>query len=254
MSWKATAYVKTITENITAAEKLLLFVLSDYYNDHQEVAWPSIARLAEESLLSERQAQRLLADLETKGFLSRTSRRGRKTTQYSFPALIGQDVLSKSPDKTFGDVRPDISDASIGHSYVTQTVEQVKQQTLSSSPTVPNEVFNLNSEPPSNGNGNRKKNCDPRHAPFKVKLERFWKYLNPEIDLAWSGSEAGQLAIFLRKWPKLTLEEFHCWLDNYCHSEGIVDTKTPREFLPFLHQYAKESLDQFRKPMQEARR
>lgn len=88
LSWKATAYVKEITENISPSEKLLLFVLADYHNTAKAVCWPSLPTLAREALMSERQATRILGQLEGKNLLRRVRPRGgHQTTLYQFVAL-----------------------------------------------------------------------------------------------------------------------------------------------------------------------
>lgn len=63
MSWKATAYVKELVRcpdgaELSAGQKLLLFVIADTHNTVKNVAWPGLKSLAEDSLCSIRQAQR----------------------------------------------------------------------------------------------------------------------------------------------------------------------------------------------------
>lgn len=92
MSWKATAYVKDLTNGISHTEKLLLFVLADYHNTAKRIAWPSISVLAKESLMSERSAQRILARLESKGLIHRVMPTAdqmarHETSLYEFPSL-----------------------------------------------------------------------------------------------------------------------------------------------------------------------
>jgi hypothetical protein len=70
VSWKATAYVKGLgRDRVTAAEKLLLFVLADYHNTATKAAWPSLPLLAGEALISRSTARRLLRSLEEKRLL-----------------------------------------------------------------------------------------------------------------------------------------------------------------------------------------
>ena len=88
LSWKATAFVKPITHDafgrkLTSTEKLVLLILSDYYDDGSRCAWPGIARLATESLLSLRQVLRVLKSLEERRLIS-TERRPNKSNVYRF--------------------------------------------------------------------------------------------------------------------------------------------------------------------------
>ena len=75
MSHRASAYAKTLImlpatgKKLTASQKLLLMVLADYYNDEEKAAWPSMARLAKESLISRRHAITVLQDLAEGGVL-----------------------------------------------------------------------------------------------------------------------------------------------------------------------------------------
>src|SRR5208282_3833310 len=108
MSWKATAFVKEIVDNITPTEKLLLFVLADYHNTARHVAWPTLETLATESLMSKRNAIRMMANLEAKGVIKREHVQGdsRNTTFYSFPALDSRCQIvtcEPSPGDTPGD-------------------------------------------------------------------------------------------------------------------------------------------------------
>jgi Helix-turn-helix domain len=99
MSWQASAYVsKLITtasgEKLTRSEKILALLLADRHNPDYDIAWPSVRKLAEEALMSERRARDLLHSLERKGVI-RIERRwiGPQqcaTNLYRFPALASQ--------------------------------------------------------------------------------------------------------------------------------------------------------------------
>ena len=119
MSWKATAYVKDIVKGISPAEKLLLFVLADYHNTVKRVCWPSLKVLAEEALMSERNASRLLEGLVRKDILSRVVGMGRgHTTLYRFVVLDGKDDNLAS----FNSIKPDKSRSPIRKEPVSEPV------------------------------------------------------------------------------------------------------------------------------------
>jgi hypothetical protein len=89
LSWKATAYVKTLGRGqVSRSEKLLMFVLADYHNTETRDAWPSVPTLAEEALMSQRQVQYCLRSLENKRLLS-VKRVIDGTSRYSFPDIDG---------------------------------------------------------------------------------------------------------------------------------------------------------------------
>lgn len=75
MSWKATAYTKDLRvgvggEKITRSEKLLLFIIADYYNDEQGEAWPSVKALAEDAIMSQQLVKQVRQSLVRKGVLT----------------------------------------------------------------------------------------------------------------------------------------------------------------------------------------
>lgn len=95
VSWKATAFVAEIVDNITRSEKLLLLCLSNAFNDHEGCAWVSLSKLARESLMGERTAQRAIDGLVAKGFIEVGERPG----QSSIYIIIGLDDGGPTPAK-----------------------------------------------------------------------------------------------------------------------------------------------------------
>lgn len=120
MSWKACAFVKELRVNITQTEKFVLLLLAECHNNVHKIAWPSVKNLAEDALLSERQTIRVLASLESKGFIRRSkSIGGHITTCYEILGMEGcQNVtpaknLGVTLEASRGDIRGDISDSVI---------------------------------------------------------------------------------------------------------------------------------------------
>lgn len=101
MSWKATAFVKDLRltpstrRRITPAEKCLLYTLSDYFNDEEQCAWPSLPRIAEESCMSLRSATRLMMALEKEGVIT-IERQIRTTNRYRFTGYFDSAKLTLS--------------------------------------------------------------------------------------------------------------------------------------------------------------
>jgi hypothetical protein len=100
----ATSYVKKlrVAPNgalISKGEKLVLFVLSDYYHDELGYAWASLSHLAQESLHTRSGVIKTLQALEQKGVLailrSEDAATKRVTNRYQFPALEVSD--SRTP-------------------------------------------------------------------------------------------------------------------------------------------------------------
>lgn len=88
MSWKASAFVKALTNEqhpkLTAAHKCLLYTLADYYDEEESAAWPTINRLANEALCSTRTAMRLIAQLVKMSILSIEKFREGESTRNSY--------------------------------------------------------------------------------------------------------------------------------------------------------------------------
>lgn len=98
MSWKASAYIKSLVEcpngeRISRSEKLVALVLADSHQDKSTAyTFPSVATIAEDALMDERVCRRLLSSLERKGVIvrERGNSQGRgQMTFYRFPALDG---------------------------------------------------------------------------------------------------------------------------------------------------------------------
>lgn len=88
MSWKASAAVKELRQDgqgktLTPSEKCLLYTLADYYDEERQCAWPSVKRAANESMISERQASRIINDLQKRGILL-VEHRKNDTSLYRF--------------------------------------------------------------------------------------------------------------------------------------------------------------------------
>lgn len=91
MSWRATAYVAELTDGLTPAEKLVLMCLANRHHQDTGKCNPSIPRLAEESLTSERNLYRLLSSLKDKGFVTFEGTRGRgRTNEYEIVGVPGK--------------------------------------------------------------------------------------------------------------------------------------------------------------------
>jgi len=232
--WISNSFFDTFAKQLHGSALITYLCLARFANNTTQKCFPSYELLAERTGLSRSAVAEALQELKSFDLIH-WYKEGRHNvyclldTNSPKNGLV-QNGEGNSPVLTSKESTPVDSN---------KTKNKTQEQELVLSPP---------SGEPTNGNGHSK---DVRHVKFRHKLEKFWKYMNPEIALSWSAGEAGQLATFLRRWPNLTIEDFHSWLLNYSQSEGIVETKTPREFLPFLHQYAKDPLDQFHKPLRE---
>jgi hypothetical protein len=71
LSWTATKWAKTTRGHKGRSEKLVLFVLADYYDDVKGYAWPSHATLSDDCEMPVRTVQWALKRLQEDGFVIR---------------------------------------------------------------------------------------------------------------------------------------------------------------------------------------
>lgn len=191
--------------------------------------------------LSRNSMKRSRESLMSRGFLLATPKLGGggrgKSAVWSYSInLSSSDKFTHKPVKDGQYTCPTLTINPSNFDNVIRKIEEPERAELTLSP------------PSSEVVSKKSKSQDPRHAIFRDKLEKFWAWFNPDLRLSWGPAEAGQLGLFLKKWPELTAEEFRTWLLNYSDSDEVVTTKTPKQFLPVLHEYANSPLNKFHKP------
>ena len=102
-------------------------------------------------------------------------------------------------------------------------------------------------------NGGKKKGHlpDPRHAPCRERIEAFYEAVNdrndPTLGKSWVTPNSHNL---LKQTPKLTVDEFDTWLENYSRSEGLNFANRPAQFLPRLVSFANGPLTKYGRPVE----
>lgn len=247
--WLNNEIVDEFAPKVGPTALLVYLYLCRFANNVTESCWPKQDRIAEFCKCSDRTIRSSLAKLEACGLIAVQRQKVGELSQniYTLLAIPTGNTLPVTPVPT-GNQRPNQPEAP---DPLTRLKNQQDLNPLSS-PSVPTgDSFQLNGDEVPN---HQKKTGDPRHVPFKNHLIKFWLHVNPEFtEYRWDAGDAGQLGKFLTKWPGLTLKELHGWLEHYRDSDGVVTTKTPKQFLPALHEYAIQPLDQYRKPIQEKR-
>lgn len=105
MSWRATAIVQELSEGLTCREKLVLLLLSNRHHDDTGQCNPSIARLAREGIMSERQVQRCIRSLAHKRFITVLDARGGRSRSNNYhldcvdASLKGDTMTPFTPGK-----------------------------------------------------------------------------------------------------------------------------------------------------------
>ena len=108
MSWKASGAAKEITcgtkgQKLKIADKLVLMILSDDYNEGRGFAWPSQETLAEECLCTDRGLRGILERLASYGLIE-IEHRGRKGNRYKllFALKTGKSLRNAVPQSDDG--------------------------------------------------------------------------------------------------------------------------------------------------------
>lgn len=125
------------TQPLVSTDKLLLLRLCDYAGDDGSRVFPSVARLAHETSLSERHVQRRLRSLEKAGYISvvRNARGGCRgmTRNYLINVVTLSTGDTLSPITQRGDtsvVAGVTSYAATGDTSVTQTINEPSKEPL----------------------------------------------------------------------------------------------------------------------------
>lgn len=251
-------------------------VLCRHADNDNRNCWPSQEKMAKHCQLTVRTIRTAVSVLEEQGLIGvkKTKSEGSAYARNVYTIL---PVIGKKRPNVTGNTLPVIDQATGSQFPVSEmTGNTLPQATGSQRPTnyTQEELLSTSAEPSvsaeddfllfgnerlvereSVAQSKKKKSAstpDPRHTPFKDKLTKFWLHLNPDFKkYQWDAGDAGQLGSFLKKWPDLTVNEFHSWLVNYRDSEGIVRSKTPKEFLPLIHKYANDPLNEYGRPIEE---
>jgi uncharacterized phage protein (TIGR02220 family) len=155
MSLRALSYVKELTEDpsgkrLKTTEKFVLLILADYHNDHRNIAWPDLRRLALECLLSKRALITTLGKLQERGLLKIVRRDDGNgwsiRNAYTLPCLppprgeesapLAQDVggeVSDTQGVKFDAHRGEVSDTPKENSYLIQRTGLREQERVSGS-------------------------------------------------------------------------------------------------------------------------
>ena len=137
MSVHVTSWVlRHSTERL--GNRLVLLVLADKAEEDGTNAWPSVATIAREARMTERQAQRCLRSLQANGSIVKQDGRHRKGAQrhgtYIYDVVMKDDILSPSEDErvTSTTVKGDILDG--------ESVQRVAQMSPEPSLEQPSEL------------------------------------------------------------------------------------------------------------------
>ena len=97
MSWKATAHVTSLSENLTITEKLVLLILAEFHRIDGQPGWPAMKTLAVKCLMTKRGLRQVLNRLEKKEFISRQTGSGKARSCYQIRGLAIEPAAAPPP-------------------------------------------------------------------------------------------------------------------------------------------------------------
>jgi len=143
---KAVGYVKEMLvapsgEALTPAEKLVALVIADYYNSELGYAFPSMDRLAAESLVGDRHCRRIVKQLEAKGVLAIDQGGGRFANRYSFPHLSGVSLPPAADVEPMPAATVEVADGKLTATEVASGLRDVLDGLLDDYPDDPTQAY-----------------------------------------------------------------------------------------------------------------
>lgn len=248
--WLSNSFFDNYIQHIQPTSIVIYLAIARMVNNQTQTCFPSYERLSDMTGMARSTVAIAIQELRDIGVLA-WEKGGRKNVYRLLNTTSPKNGLFPKPVRSGGSTSPKNGHDQSDPSDPNKTHNKTKEQYFSSPSVQSENDLVLKSDETASTHPKRKQTppSDLRHTPFREKLEKFWVYLNPDVEsFAWGAGEAGQLAEFLRKWPKLTLKDFHFWLVNYSDSEDITPSKTPKQFLPFLHEYANGPRNEFHRP------
>lgn len=211
-------------------------ILEKYANFDTGRCYPKIATIAATMCVSRATVHTALADLVTAKLVAVTS--GSETGKHNEYTLlpIGGGVSG-------------LTGVSAGQQGVSAGQHPNKEE------LEPSNNNQLTLSPPSSEKiSKKKKQVDPRHAPFKELIFRCYRYMNQQSDPPWGPGDAKQLSALLTETPRLTEQQFRHWLANYSKSEDITRSARPSCFLPRISNYGSGPRDEWHRVKLQALR
>lgn len=237
MSWKASGYVKELREGLSVTEKFVLLILAEYHRTDEKLAWPSVATLAADCLMTERGVQQILARLIEKEFIVRSQTGGGRghISGYRIVGVDGKKDEQQTPNGHAGNTETPHSHSVKGERNPAQPTYRNKEEPVLE-PVEPEDL------PTSSDTPTKKQTL---HQECRTLIEKFYEHYNPGEKCPWSGAEGKQLSNLLGAKPDTTAVKLRKWLWNYSQSENVVLSKRPAQFLPNILNYASTALDRF---------
>lgn len=240
MSVQALSWVFDHSESRLAARHVLI-AIANHTDKYGNNSWPSVATIAKESKLSEREVQRCFLELEAMGELKILKGKGfRGHHLFSLPMMAGGDKLS--PLETSEGVTSGPEGVTSGPR---NKEEPSLEATLITCPPSSDATLNTKSKAKPR---TKKIDSDPRYPEFVEALStgykrRGWQFI-------FNGADGKQLKSLLQYAPKMKVEEFRMCLKHYFDSEGSIPGAMPHTYLMKLPNFWAGPLNQFGKLME----
>lgn len=243
MSIQAVSWVLDYSESRLAA-RLVLTSIANHADKYGKNAWPSVATIAQESRISEREVQRSLPELVNLGELVIEANAGPHGTHfYHLPKMPGvtichpQGVTSGPIGVTIGRKRGDQLSPEPSFNRPIKQPSKSKPSAEAKNASSGNKPdFQLTAPPEK----------DTRYKSFLEILFKFYDWTKQKVPMY--AADFDQLKKFLGACPTLTEQEFKTWLGNYARSDEVNLATAPRSLLPKLGTYAPGPLNKYGRP------
>jgi hypothetical protein len=252
MSHQASAYVKgLLRDQVTRREKLLLFVLADYHSTETRLSYPSLrTTLAPESLMDEREAQRVLDGLEGR-IIERVPGCGRgRTTGYRFieldaeiPGYVPPPLRAQKGGQKDGQKGGHKDGQKGGHKDGQIDDAIRKEQELELEPEQEQNLPLIADDDYERV----EKGGQTQHAIVRERIQKLYNAANPATPCPWDARTGKILKDTLDRlcWPDAALLAA---VENRFASE-VVLSEDPLRWISTLASYVSGPLNQFNRPL-----
>lgn len=246
--WISNYFFDTYAKTIQPSSWIVYVALARQANNSTQQCFPSYEWLSESTGLARSTVAECLQELRSAGAIE-WDRKGRHNVYSLLEVNSPKNGLVRKTVPT----SPIYTPYQSGGPDPNKTHNKTQEQDSFSKPSVPSgDEFSLKSDDTVSNHPKKNSACppDPRTAVVRKMLTDLWNSLNSPDELYWEAGDGSQLKAFLKHWPKRSVRDIAQALDHYQNSEGIIETKTPKEFLPRLHLYFDGPLNKFSRPLE----
>lgn len=246
--WLSNSFFDNYIQHIQPTSIVIYLAIARMVNNQTQTCFPSYERLSNMTGMARSTVAIAIQELRNVGVVA-WEKEGRKNVYRLLNTTSPKNGLFKEPVRSVDTTSPKNDPNQSEPSDSNKTINKTKEQNPSPPSVSSGNDLVLSPDNQTNHSSKQKKETDPRTAAVREMLAVFWNDKNSPDELYWEAADAAQLKSFLKRWPKRSVGDIARALGNYGDSEGIVETRTPKEFLPRLHLYFEGPLNRFNHPL-----